>query len=186
MRADAKALKARLMGEAPARSSAPIARPAPVPQPVFVTPEAAPPAIDPAEAERQAMQAWAREYEGTPAMSRHARTRFIIRTIAVHHGVTVEEVEGEGRRAKVVRPRQLAMVALWLEISSMSLPSVGRLLNRDHTTVLHALRKFGASATRTWPADLIWLRVLLRDKEAALRGRGHSISGEDWAGEGCA
>lgn len=44
------------------------------------------------------------------------------------------------RTDKLVRPRQIAM-ALCKELTPRSLPDIGRRFKRDHTTVLHAVRK---------------------------------------------
>ena len=45
------------------------------------------------------------------------------------------------RRARTVaRPRQIAMY-LAKQLTSRSLPEIGRKFDRDHTTVMHAVRK---------------------------------------------
>ena len=45
------------------------------------------------------------------------------------------------RRARnVARPRQIAMY-LAKQLTSRSLPEIGRKFDRDHTTVMHAVRK---------------------------------------------
>jgi hypothetical protein len=45
------------------------------------------------------------------------------------------------RRARTVaRPRQIAMF-LAKQLTSRSLPEIGRKFDRDHTTVMHAVRK---------------------------------------------
>jgi chromosomal replication initiation ATPase DnaA len=51
------------------------------------------------------------------------------------------------RNRKVVAARTDAIGAVWLncevEGARPMLPSVGRIFKRDHTTILHALRKLG-------------------------------------------
>jgi chromosomal replication initiation ATPase DnaA len=65
----------------------------------------------------------------------------VIAEVADRHGVPVEEVMG-GRREKIIaRARQDSMAAIKARFPNDTLPMIGRLFNRDHTTVLHALRK---------------------------------------------
>jgi hypothetical protein len=58
--------------------------------------------------------------------------------------VTLNDLKSARREAAVVRPRQIAMY-LAKELTTRSLPDIGRRFGgRDHTTVLHAVRKIGA------------------------------------------
>jgi len=68
----------------------------------------------------------------------------IVKETAKRFDVSVMDILS-GRRARgVVIPRQTAMF-LSRELALCSLPEIGRRLNgRDHTTVLHAVRKIGA------------------------------------------
>jgi chromosomal replication initiator protein len=62
-------------------------------------------------------------------------------TVAEHLGVTVEALLSPSRTAPVARARQLAMY-LTRELTDLSLPAIAEAFNRrDHTTVLHAIRK---------------------------------------------
>jgi len=57
-------------------------------------------------------------------------------------GVSLEEVQGPRRTRNFVRPRQMAMYRIIKERPDLSYPMVGRFFGgRDHTTVLHAVRK---------------------------------------------
>jgi chromosomal replication initiator protein len=67
----------------------------------------------------------------------------IIAGIAAEYGFTVSEITGPSRTRDVVMVRQLAMVEVRKRKPALSLPQIGRLFNRDHTTVLYALRKLG-------------------------------------------
>jgi chromosomal replication initiator protein len=61
--------------------------------------------------------------------------------ICAYFGVSLEELNSSGRRARVAWPRQVAMY-LARELTTESLPSIGRSFGgRDHTTVLHAWRR---------------------------------------------
>jgi chromosomal replication initiation ATPase DnaA len=74
----------------------------------------------------------------------------IIEMAAAWHGVAVEDVMSVSRNRKVVAARTDAIGAVWLncevEGARPTLPSVGRIFKRDHTTILHALRKLGISS----------------------------------------
>jgi hypothetical protein len=67
--------------------------------------------------------------------------RAIIRLVSSTYGVTATDIISERRSAKIVKPRQIAMY-LAKRITLRSLPEIGRRFGgRDHTTVLHAVRK---------------------------------------------
>lgn len=68
----------------------------------------------------------------------------IIRETAAHYGVTVGDVMSQRRTANVIRPRQIAMY-LSKVLTRRSLPDIGnRFGGRDHTTILHGVRKIEA------------------------------------------
>lgn len=56
------------------------------------------------------------------------------------YGVRVSDIVGPRRHAKVTLARQVAMY-LAREMTICSLPLIGRLLHKDHTTVIHAYQK---------------------------------------------
>jgi len=65
----------------------------------------------------------------------------IQKTVAEHYGLKQADLISERRARAVARPRQVAM---WLakQITTRSLPDIGRRFGgRDHTTVLHAVRR---------------------------------------------
>jgi hypothetical protein len=64
----------------------------------------------------------------------------IQKVVAHYFGVPVREMTSARRSREVARPRQVAMY-LARELTPFSLPMIGKLFgNRDHTTVIHALR----------------------------------------------
>jgi chromosomal replication initiator protein len=76
-----------------------------------------------------------------PADPRRIRVEDILRIVAKHFGVSRQDLLSSRRTANVVRPRQIAMY-LAKTLTLRSLPEIGRRFgNRDHTTVLHAVRK---------------------------------------------
>lgn len=65
----------------------------------------------------------------------------IVAAAAEHFGIGKAELLSHRRARRIVRPRQVVMY-LAKEITSRSLPEIGRLMQgRDHTTVLHGHRK---------------------------------------------
>lgn len=54
--------------------------------------------------------------------------------------LTRADLVGPNRARKFSRPRQIAM-ALARELTQRSMPEIGRQFSRDHTTVLHAIRR---------------------------------------------
>lgn len=57
--------------------------------------------------------------------------------VAAYYGIRLHEMLSDRRAVHVAIPRQVAMY-LARELTLQSLPSIGRLFNRDHTTVHHA------------------------------------------------
>jgi hypothetical protein len=64
----------------------------------------------------------------------------ILQECAKDHGVTVEDLIGWVRTTRLVNARRDAIWRLH-QRGTMSLKQIGRLLNKDHTTILHAIRK---------------------------------------------
>ncbi len=65
----------------------------------------------------------------------------ILKVISRHYGVPKTDLLSERRHRSVVWPRQIGMY-LAKQLTSRSLPEIGRRFGgRDHTTVLHAIRK---------------------------------------------
>jgi chromosomal replication initiator protein len=65
----------------------------------------------------------------------------IQKTIADFYKIKVADMYSQRRPSNIVRPRQIAMYFA-KELTQKSLPEIGELFGgRDHTTVLHAVRK---------------------------------------------
>lgn len=87
----------------------------------------------------------------------------IIYETALHFRVTKNEILSQRREASIVRPRQVAMyIAKTLTVKS--LPEIGRCFGRDHTTVLHAVRRIAAliETDKQVAADVAVLMAKLR------------------------
>lgn len=63
----------------------------------------------------------------------------LLRAAARDAKITIEALRGRGRDPRTIRARDL--VCARLHAAGLSLPTIGRLVNRDHTTVLYAIRK---------------------------------------------
>ncbi|MEO6395837.1 MAG: chromosomal replication initiator protein DnaA [Devosia sp.] len=73
--------------------------------------------------------------------ARRVRIEDILRIVSRHYKVPRNELLSARRSRDVVRPRQIAMY-LAKALTSRSLPEIGRRFGgRDHTTVLHSVRK---------------------------------------------
>jgi chromosomal replication initiator protein len=68
----------------------------------------------------------------------------IQKTVADYYKIKVADMYSKKRPASIAKPRQIAMY-LAKELTQKSLPEIGELFGgRDHTTVLHAVRKIGS------------------------------------------
>lgn len=74
----------------------------------------------------------------------------MIAATAAHFGERPDRLLDRDRSAPLVWQRQLAMY-LATQLTGRSLPAIGRVFDRDHTTILHA-RKCMADRVQTCPA----------------------------------
>ena len=73
--------------------------------------------------------------------AKRVRIEDILRIVSRHFKVPRNDLLSSRRSRDVVRPRQIAMY-LAKSLTSRSLPEIGRRFGgRDHTTVLHSVRK---------------------------------------------
>ena len=72
----------------------------------------------------------------------------IQKTVADFFNIKIADMYSKRRPANIARPRQIAMY-LAKELTQKSLPEIGELFGgRDHTTVLHAVRKIALDRTK--------------------------------------
>lgn len=64
----------------------------------------------------------------------------IARVVCDASGISMTELIGCRRQGKLVMPRQICML-LAKEMTILSYPEIGRALHRDHTTVMHSVRR---------------------------------------------
>ncbi|CAI8392737.1 MAG: Chromosomal replication initiator protein DnaA [Rhodospirillaceae bacterium] len=75
------------------------------------------------------------------ANDRRVTIEEIQKKVAEHFNIKLSEMFSPRRARSVARPRQIAMY-LSKQLTTRSLPEIGRRFgNRDHTTVMHAVRK---------------------------------------------
>jgi chromosomal replication initiator protein len=77
----------------------------------------------------------------------------IQKTVAEYYHIKEADMRSKRRPANIARPRQIAMY-LAKELTQKSLPEIGELFGgRDHTTVLHAVRKIAQERIKTPECD---------------------------------
>lgn len=89
----------------------------------------------------------------------------IQKLVATHFNVSRADILSSRRSAGVVKPRQIAMYLAKI-LTLRSLPEIGRRFGgRDHTTVLHAVRKIEGAVTSdvTLREDVELLKRMLQD-----------------------
>ena len=65
----------------------------------------------------------------------------ILLEVSAEYDVSIDEITGQKRVAKISDARQIAMYIM-REITPMSLPEIGKQFeNRDHATVHHAIKR---------------------------------------------
>jgi chromosomal replication initiation ATPase DnaA len=77
------------------------------------------------------------------ADSPKAQVKRVIEAVCAKHEVPYHEVMGRKRFAEIVAARHEAIVAVAEAFPWMSLPKLGRIFGRDHTSILHAMDKHG-------------------------------------------
>jgi chromosomal replication initiator protein len=82
---------------------------------------------------------------------RGATPNAILQAVGRFYGIKIDDLKGKSRHKQVVAPRHIAMYLL-REDGHLSTPEVGRLLNRDHTTVLHGIKQVASDIARDGPS----------------------------------
>ncbi len=71
---------------------------------------------------------------------------YIVEKIAAYYNLTVEDILGKGKTKNIANARQIA-IYLMRKLTGLTLAEIGSALNRDHSTVLHSIRKIEDSIT---------------------------------------
>lgn len=93
--------------------------------------------------------------------------------VAAFYGVDLKHMLSHRRRD--VRVRQVAMYMCY-DLTRHSYPSLGRIFNRDHTTILHATRKIEAAmaADPEFAAEIKQIEAAVRASDLR-EGRIHAV-----------
>ena len=75
----------------------------------------------------------------------------VVNKVCIYYEVNKQEVLGDRRFEFLVRTRSI-IINLMIEVHSISLSHLARLLNMDHTTIIHH-RKMKALSSRFWSED---------------------------------
>ncbi len=67
----------------------------------------------------------------------------VMTAVCDHYSVSVDDIRGEKRTAQLVIPRQAFCFLAREMVARSSLPSIGRFVHRDHTTVLSSINRIG-------------------------------------------
>ena len=70
----------------------------------------------------------------------------VLEAVASTSGVTVAEITGPVRTERCVRARDVVVAIL--RARGMSYPEIGKLLHRDHTTIMHAISRIDEMMAR--------------------------------------
>lgn len=98
---------------------------------------------------RQEQEASGDVSDVAPPPARKPIIDIVLSVLERYPGVTVDELKGRHRKQKFVRPRQVAMYEIYMQRKDFSFPRIGQWFERDHTTVLHAVRKIEAERAST-------------------------------------
>jgi hypothetical protein len=111
------------------------------------------PTTIPAEAARAAIATFD---AGTPASEyapfnfyKPPNARAIVKLVSLKHGLHITEILGASRLPRIVAARHESMWLVHSHCPWLSIPEVGRIFDRDHTTVLYAIAKITGKRERT-------------------------------------
>jgi len=77
----------------------------------------------------------------SPINNKEVTADFIIKIVAEHFNVTVDDIVSKKRNSEFVEPRQVVMY-LCNTMTNNSLTTIAKILNKkDHTTIIHGIRK---------------------------------------------
>ncbi len=97
--------------------------------------------------------------------SRMVSPETIISKVVERFGISVEELKSKNKQRRIADARQVSMYLI-REMTDLSLPRIGEIFNRDHTTVLHGWRTISDNM-----ANDVEMRSLLADMQRELNGK---------------
>lgn len=97
--------------------------------------------------------------------SRMVSPESIIAKVSERFGVSVEEFKSKNKQKRIAEARQVCMYLI-REMTDLSLPKIGEIFNRDHTTVLHGWRTISNAMAEDGE-----MRSLLAEMQRELLGK---------------
>ena len=94
-----------------------------------------------AEADKEAVRKLVSQYRVIEVKPQVRPAKSIIRDIAEAHGYTLNDILGVRRNKQLVTVRHMCIRAVADAKPEMSLPAIGRIFQRDHSSIIHALSK---------------------------------------------
>lgn len=95
-----------------------------------------------------------------PGMS-PAQAQIVLDRVAAIYRVPVKEIAGQVRYPEIAHARRMA--AFVMRDGMMTLEAIGSVLNKNHVTVIRALRKIDADASLKAEAQALVEKVSLND-----------------------
>jgi chromosomal replication initiator protein len=97
--------------------------------------------------------------------SRMVAPESIISKVSERFGVSVEELKSKNKQKRIAEARQVCMYLI-REMTDLSLPKIGEIFFRDHTTILHGWRTISNAM-----AEDAGMRTLLAEMQRELLGK---------------
>ena len=77
----------------------------------------------------------------------------IIKEICKYYSLTQDQVKGKSRKREIVKARFIAIYIIRTE-TDFKLSAIGRIFNRDHSTILHSIRIINDTLTLKYDTDI--------------------------------
>ncbi len=97
----------------------------------------------------------------TPSEPVHVTVDKILTNVSRHYSVSVEDLKGKKRTQNLAMARHISAYII-RTMTEMSLPAIGKVFNRDHTTIINSLEKVEAEMKAN-PALEIDIKGLIKE-----------------------
>jgi chromosomal replication initiator protein len=77
----------------------------------------------------------------------------IIKEICKYYSLTAEQVKGKSRKREIVKARFISIYIIKNE-TDFTLSAIGRIFNRDHSTILHSIKIINNTLTLRYDTDI--------------------------------
>jgi Bacterial dnaA protein helix-turn-helix len=103
---------------------------------------------------------------GLSLMGNKIKVEDIYRCVAKYYDISVNDLLSERREKGTILARHISMY-LAKKLTLSSLPTIGRMFNRDHTTIIHSVRKVDALilSDETLAKEIMEIRTILGSTE---------------------